>query len=561
MALESLHTLLVIWPLLILYLFTKLRYKRLKEYSHLPQPPKSLLLGHLGFVNKVIKEGKEDRHIDMVLSEIHKKMDRPPLFFLDFRPISYPVAVICNHNVAEQLTRPSSLFPYGTPRAKTFTMLERLLGPNSIIFKTGDEWKELRKHFNAAFAPQHLATMIPNVVAKTDTFLAHLNRLAHTGDDFSLSRLLVLLTFDIIGAVILDEDLGAQHLDDVSKHGTTTSNDNSRFSRLFLDLIATYHTANEEQPRWMTPLADLKRRIMAKQVNTHLSCIVRRRYAEMELQRQSETPCEDKFRSVLSLSLLYHKSPLLSAAAEHEACDQIKTFLFAGHDTTSVFLVWMVYELWRTPRALAAVRAELDAVFGVKNLDIREQLCSVRGHEMLGRLTYIGAVIKETLRLHPPAGAPRIAEKGSGLKVYTPTGDEYVVDGAVLYINHYIIHRDVTVYGPDADLFMPERWLGREGKAAGSEVPASAWRPFERGSMDCIGQGLAILEARVLIAMVARQFDFVKVGLGEFLLNENGKPEELGSGQYKPRSELYNIRLVLPKPADGMKMKVKLTNA
>lgn len=54
----------------------------------------------------------------------------------------------------------------------------------------------------------------------------------------------------------------------------------------------------------------------------------------------------------------------LFPTALNVTCDQLSSFLFAGHDTTSSIIAWVLYELYRTPRALLAVRAELDELFG-----------------------------------------------------------------------------------------------------------------------------------------------------------------------------------------------------
>ena len=80
-----------------------------------------------------------------------------------------------------------------------------------------------------------------------------------------------------------------------------------------------------------------------------------------------------------------------------ETCDQIKTFLLAGHDTTSITLSWVFYWLSRTPRALAAVRRELDELFGPEAADpeaVRRQLLFPGGPDLVHRMTYIAAVVK-----------------------------------------------------------------------------------------------------------------------------------------------------------------------
>lgn len=57
----------------------------------------------------------------------------------------------------------------------------------------------MRKHFNPGFAPQHLMSLMPVILEKTQTFLAKLDELVGTGEEFELEPLCTNLTFDIIG--------------------------------------------------------------------------------------------------------------------------------------------------------------------------------------------------------------------------------------------------------------------------------------------------------------------------------------------------------------------------
>ena len=262
----------------------------------------------------------------------------------------------------------------------------------------------------------------------------------------------------------------------------------------------------------------------------------------------------------------------------HETRDQIKTFLFAGHDTTGILLAWVFYELSRTPHVLDAVRAELDDIFGpdADPAAVREKLLAPGGEDLIHRMTYTSAVIKEVLRLYPPAGTARMVPPGSGFVLRMPDGGrELCVDGVVLYNCATIIQRDRSVFGDSADDFVPERWLGdksgimsagaQDDKAeeqqavdggTGRKYPAGAWRPFERGPRNCIGQDLATIEARVIVAAVARRYDFVKVGLGELDLDEKGRPVLDEKRQFRTKSKLYNVSISVPvsvsRPARAM---------
>jgi cytochrome P450 len=78
-----------------------------------------------------------------------------------------------------------------------------------------------------------------------------------------------------------------------------------------------------------------------------------------------------------------------------------------------------------------------------------------------------------------------------------------------------------------------------------SKIPVSAWRPFERGPRNCIGQELANMEARVIMACTLRRYDFIKVGCGEVETDEKGQPIVEETGKYRTKSELLSVSLLL----------------
>jgi hypothetical protein len=86
-------------------------------------------------------------------------------------------------------------------------------------------------------------------------------------------------------------------------------------------------------------------------------------------------------------------------------------------------------------------------------------------------------------------------------------------------------------------------------------IPASAWRPFERGPRNCIGQELANIEARVIVACAARRYQVEKVGIGEKALDENGNGVLDENGVFKVKSEMYSKHRVTSKPVDEMRVR------
>jgi cytochrome P450 len=253
-------------------------------------------------------------------------------------------------------------------------------------------------------------------------------------------------------------------------------------------------------------------------------------------------------RSVLALAL--KDTDILTPMILQNIADQIKTFLLAGHDTTSILLQRLFYALSIHPECLAKIRSEHDTIFG--DADPKEIFLS-RPDETLKALVYTSACIKEALRLWPPAGSARMSH--NKLKIRTSDGEEVCLDDTVLYLCHHIIQRDPKVYGETANDFVPERWVGdidtsaaamdQDGSTTGeSKIPVSAWRPFERGPRNCVGQELANLEARVILACTIRRYDFVKVGRGEVETDEKGQPIVDEKGKYKTKDELISVRCV-----------------
>lgn len=309
--------------------------------------------------------------------------------------------------------------------------------------------------------------------------------------------------------------------------------------RIFHELIQTFTNEQIDLPWWCTPRLEWKRNCLAKQVRSTLKTIIRDTYVE----RNNNT----KPRSILSMSL--QDVDTLSPEIIDVTCDQLSSFLFAGHDTTSTTIAWIFYELSRTPHALRAVRAELDDILGPDSSPaaVAARLLVPGGEQLVHRMSYASAVIKETLRLWPPGATARMAKPGDGLKVTLrtsmnssgPSNTQVSLDGLMLYHVPSIIQRDPTVFGETANTFVPERWLQDD---TADKIPAGAWRAFERGPRNCIGQELATIEARVVIALAARRYDFTKIGIGAVTLDSvTGEPEVGREGQYKVVEEIYMV--------------------
>ncbi|MEO7456891.1 MAG: cytochrome P450 [Gemmatimonadaceae bacterium] len=168
--------------------------------------------------------------------------------------------------------------------------------------------------------------------------------------------------------------------------------------------------------------------------------------------------------------------------------DEAMTLLLAGHETTANALAWTFYLLSQSPDAEAALHSELDA-FGDAPL----------GADDVARLPYTRAVIAESLRLYPPAWI--VGRRA--LDEYR-IGDFTVAPRTIVLMSQWIVHRDPR-WWPDAERFMPERWLAG-GSATSPDRPKFSYFPFGAGTRVCIGEQFAWMEAILALATIARRW-------------------------------------------------------
>ncbi len=184
---------------------------------------------------------------------------------------------------------------------------------------------------------------------------------------------------------------------------------------------------------------------------------------------------------------------------------QINTFLIAGHETTSGLLSCTLYALLKHPDVLKKAYEEVDRVLGP---DINAKPT----YQQVSQLTYITQVLKEALRLWPPAPAYGIAP----LKDETIGGQYKLQKNTFVLVLALALHRDPSVWGPNPDAFDPENF-SREAEAA---RPVNAWKPFGNGQRACIGRGFAMHEAALAIGMILQRFKLIDHNRYQMVLKE-----------------------------------------
>jgi cytochrome P450 family 110 len=202
-------------------------------------------------------------------------------------------------------------------------------------------------------------------------------------------------------------------------------------------------------------------------------------YQELATRRTED--CSQR-QDILSLMMLA-RDESGEAMKDDELRDELMTLMLAGHETTATAIAWGLYWLHRYPEIKAKVQAEI-ASLGANPDPIA-----------IAKLPYLTAVCQETLRIYPVAMLtfPRTVLEPTELMGYK------LEVGQVLMGCIYLMHQREDIY-PEHHQFKPERFLERE-------LDSYEFFPFGGGKRRCIGEALAMLELKLVLATIVTEYN------------------------------------------------------
>ena len=348
-----------------------------------------------------------------------------------------------------------------------------LVAPEGIAFAEGERWRRQRTALQSAFTPQKIRSyadeMVEHAAALSDDRAD--GEVVEVGDAFAT------LTLRILTRALFDLDFDAERGAVVREATDAISVLMDRFGLLSV------------LPEWMpTPTERRYERAMAD-----LDALVEESMVERETGTDSQESRSSERDDLLSL--LVAAADADETGMDREAvCDQLVTFLFAGHETTATALTYACWLLAGDSAVRERLDAELDSVLGDRDPTFSD----------VPKLEYTEQVVKEALRLYPPIYAlyrePRDAVLLGGYRV---SGD------TTLQLATYNIQRDERWWDAP-DEFRPERWSSEAGKA-NDDRPEYAYFPFGGGPRHCIGMRFAMTELQLVLATLARRVEFERV--------------------------------------------------
>jgi cytochrome P450 len=377
--------------------------------------------------------------------------------------------------------------PSNFVKSRDYRALKSVLG-NGLLTNEGASWQKQRKLVQPAFRHENTARYADVMVLATTKMLDTWK----DGETRDIHQQMMALTLEIVAESLFGSD--------VSGHASGVEQSLAVLMNQFDGMAGLAFLLPEKIP---IPSTRKFRRCVA-QLDTIIYSIIHER-------RLARRPSTD-----LLEMLLRSQDEEGDRMSDEQLRDEVMTLFLAGHETTANALSWTWYLLAQHPEIEARLFAEISGVLHGKVPTARD----------VSRLPYTEMVVKESMRLYPPAWAiGRQAVETFDLGGYKfPKGTNIV-------IMQWSTQRDARFF-PDPERFDPERWSAETLRR--NPLPRFAYFPFGGGPRVCVGAGFAMMEATLLLATMAQRFCMTLV--------PNRKVKLLPSVTLRPKN---GIRMVL----------------
>ncbi|MDJ0742982.1 MAG: cytochrome P450 [Xenococcaceae cyanobacterium MO_167.B27] len=338
-----------------------------------------------------------------------------------------------------------------------------LVGDNSLLLLDGKAHKNRRRLLMPSFHGESLQECSEKIVSITNKLCDRLQ----VNQSFKVRRVMQEITLRVILSVVFGIDSGARYdrLRELLTRLLETFNTPLSSSLIFFRFLQKDWGKYSPWGRFLLLKAEIRQLI----------------YAEIKERRELLASGKSEPRDIFSL-LLSAKDENGEGMTDEELHDELITLLFAGHETTASALAWLFYWVHYLPEVQEKLRFELDSLG--ENPDYKE----------INNLTYLDAVISETLRIYPIVAGTF----GRILKQPMSVMDYEFDPKTWLMISIYSLHHREDLYA-NSKQFNPERFVQKN-------YTPYEYMPFGGGNRRCLGSALALLEMKLVAATVLSRF-------------------------------------------------------
>lgn len=375
----------------------------------------------------------------------------------------------------------------------SYDVVRRLLLGDGLITSTGDLWRRQRRWMAPFFTPRAVEQYAPLITAEGWRLIERWQALAQAGRPVEMVDEMMAVTAAIILRSVFSMAPGAE-LHRIKNDVET-----------MIGFTALFQMRPFQPPLWVPTGRNRGYRAARRRVDAFINGLIAARRPQPEVGWPDD---------LLSKLMRARDESTGAGMSEQLLRDEAVTLFFAGHETTARTLTFAWFALSQNPGVLARLQAEVDRQLGDREPTPAD----------LAAMPYALQVIKETLRLHPPAP----------MYVRDAVTDDIldgvrIPAGSRVLLLPYCTHRHPDFW-PDAESFEPARW---EAEAESRRHPY-AYHPFAAGPRVCLGNSFSLFESHLLLVMLARRFSASmkpghdpKIDMAGTLVARNGIPLQI----------------------------------
>uniref|UniRef100_A0A1B6CLP6 Cytochrome P450 n=1 Tax=Clastoptera arizonana TaxID=38151 RepID=A0A1B6CLP6_9HEMI len=373
-------------------------------------------------------------------------------------------------------------------KGSSYKFLEDWLGLG-LLTSTGTKWFSHRKMLTPCFHFSILETFMDTFNKKCEIFLNKLKKIP-PGSEYNIYEPISLLSLDTICDAVMGIDMKTQEETNnplLSKYTSAIY--------LLTDVVVKRIFAPWLHPNFVFySLTSTGKRFAKSIQNLHMftNKVVQDKRLTLQNGNTKTAVQEDSSIGIKKkqcfLDLLLERSDRLNILTDEEVREEVDTFIFQGHDTTTSGLAWTLFCLGNHPNIQEKVYNELNTIFmdEQRNVTLND----------LKEIKYLELVIKESLRLYPS-----VPFFHRCLRNDMKFGEYLIPAGVDVFVSAYHVHRSPEYYeNPEEfnpDNFLPECIKNR---------PAFSYIPFSAGPRNCIGQKFAMMEMKTILAKTLLSF-------------------------------------------------------
>ncbi len=344
---------------------------------------------------------------------------------------------------------------------KNNQIFKPLVGENSLFLIEGDRHKKRRKLLLPPFHGERMQSYAQLICDLTNDVISQLK----PNQPFIARQ----VTQKISLQVILEAVYGLQDSDRSQELKERITKLANIFESTFTSALLFFPWLQKDLGAW-SPWGNFLRQ--QKAIDEAI-------YQELATRR---TENNSNRQDILSL-MISARDEAGEALKDSELRDELMTLMLAGHETTATAIAWALYWVHRYP----AIKAKLSTEIASLGADPEPMA--------IAKLPYLNAVCQETLRIFPVVMLtfPRVVQEPIELMGYK------LEPGQILMGCIYLLHQREDVY-PQARKFKPERFLEQE-------FSPYEFFPFGGGKRRCIGEALAQLEMKLVLATIISQYE------------------------------------------------------